>query len=158
MHIRADAAARFLVPIGRALFAAVFIASGYNHFSQRMIAYGARQGMPLASVLVPAAGVLALAGGLLVLVGLRTRIGAALLALFLVSTTPVMHAFWAARDPLAAQLQQTAFMQNLALAGGALLLMYFGGGPLSLDARADAQRDDADEARDAPAPGAHAPA
>jgi putative oxidoreductase len=52
-----------------------------------------------------------------------------------------MHNFWAAADPAAAQLQQVMFMKNAALAGTALLVAHFGGGPLSLDARSAARRE-----------------
>jgi putative oxidoreductase len=34
-----------------------------------------------------------------------------------------------------ALLQQVMFMKNVAILGGALLLMYFGAGPISIDAR-----------------------
>jgi putative oxidoreductase len=33
------------------------------------------------------------------------------------------------------QVQQAMFLKNLSLLGGALLIAYFGAGPLSLDAR-----------------------
>jgi len=38
-----------------------------------------------------------------------------------------------------AQMQQIMFMKNVAMLGGALLISYFGAGPLSLDARAAAR-------------------
>jgi uncharacterized membrane protein YphA (DoxX/SURF4 family) len=44
-----------------------------------------------------------------------------------------MHAFWAVKDPMAAQMQMVMFMKNVSIMGGALLLSYFGSGPLSLD-------------------------
>jgi putative oxidoreductase len=46
-----------------------------------------------------------------------------------------MHAFWAVPDPIMAGIQQAMFMKNLSMLGGALLLTYFGAGPISLDAR-----------------------
>ncbi len=132
---RSGEALRFVVPIGRALFALIFIASGFGHFSSDTIAYARQAGVPLASIAVPLAGVIALAGGISVLLGYRVRIGAWLLVLFLVPVTFMMHAFWAVPDPMMARMQQAMFMKNLSMLGGALLLTYFGAGPISMDAR-----------------------
>lgn len=128
-------ATRWLAPVGRALFASIFVMAAFGHFSQATIGYAASQGVPLAGVLVPLSGIMALAGGLSVLLGYRARLGAAVLVLFLVPVTVMMHNFWAVHDPMMAQMQQVMFMKNVALIGGAFLLMYFGAGPLSLDAR-----------------------
>jgi putative oxidoreductase len=126
---------RFLVPIGRALFAAIFLLAAPFHFSPIAAHYAAAQGVPQAGLLVPLTGVLALAGGLSVLFGYRTRVGAALLVLFLVPITLTMHRFWGLADPQLANLQRVMFLKNTAMLGGALLLVYFGGGPGSLDGR-----------------------
>jgi putative oxidoreductase len=126
---------RYVVLAGRALYAAIFVMASFGHFSQQTIAYAGSQGVPLAAIAVPLSGVVALAGGLSVLLGYRARIGAALLVLFLVPVTVMMHAFWAVQDPMAAQLQQVMFLKNVSLVGGALVIAYFGAGPLSLDAR-----------------------
>jgi putative oxidoreductase len=47
----------------------------------------------------------------------------------------MMHKFWGIADPMMARMQQVMFMKNLSLLGAALLISYFGAGPLSLDAR-----------------------
>ena len=73
-------------------------------------------------------------GGISILLGYRVRIGAWLLVLFLIPVTVMMHNFWAVSDPMMAQIQLAMFLKNLSLLGGALLLAYFGPGPLSLDA------------------------
>ncbi len=127
--------ARYLAPLGRAAFAAIFIFAGTTHFSPQTIGYAAQQGVPLPQVLVPVSGLMALAGGLSVLLGYRAKIGAWLLVAFLVPVTVMMHNFWAVTDPMMAQMQMAMFMKNLALFGGALLIAYHGAGPLSLDAR-----------------------
>ena len=46
-----------------------------------------------------------------------------------------MQRFWAQTDPMMAQMQMANFMKNVAMTGGALILAYFGAGPLSLAAR-----------------------
>ena len=121
--------------VGRFFFALIFLMSGPRHFLSQTIAYAAAQGVPMASIAVPFSGLLALSGGLLILFGYRAKIGGWLIALFLLGVTPMMHNFWAVRDPMMHQMQMIMFMKNLAMLGGALLITQFGAGPLSLDFR-----------------------
>jgi putative oxidoreductase len=123
------------VLLGRFLFALIFLTAASGHFTKQTIGYAASQGVPLASIAVPFSGLLALAGGLSVLLGYRAKIGAWLIALFLIAVTPAMHKFWTISDPMAAQMQMIMFMKNVSMLGGALLISQFGAGPLSLDAR-----------------------
>jgi putative oxidoreductase len=125
---------RYIVPVGRVLFSLIFIMSYPAHFSHQGPAYAAQHGVPMASILVPIAGILAVGGGLSVALGYRANLGAIALVLFLVPVTLIMHNFWAVRDPVAAQMQHGNFMKNLSMLGGALIIAYFGSGPLSLDA------------------------
>ena len=126
---------RAVVLLGRLLFVLIFLMAAPNHFSKQTIAFAASQGVPFASVAVPFSGVLALAGGLSILLGYRAKIGAWLIALFLIPVTLMMHRFWTVHDPMMAQIQMVMFMKNMAILGGALLISQFGAGPLSLDAR-----------------------
>ncbi|MDB4995099.1 MAG: hypothetical protein JWM74_2531 [Myxococcaceae bacterium] len=130
-----QSATRFLVPIGRTLLSLHLILGGFAHFKSSTVAYAASAGVPLAGFLVPAAGVLAVVGGLMVALGFKARIGAAMIAAFLIPVTLTMHAFWSAADPQMAMFQQLFFLKNMSMLGGALLVMYFGSGPLSLDAK-----------------------
>jgi putative oxidoreductase len=111
------------------------ILGGIGHFKSTTIAYAASAGVPMAGFLVPASGALAVLGGLLVALGFKARIGAAMIAAFLIPVTLSMHAFWNATDPQMAMFQQLFFLKNVSMLGGALLLMHFGSGPFSLDAR-----------------------
>jgi putative oxidoreductase len=126
---------RYTVLAGRVLYSAIFVMTLFNHFSPQSIGYARQAGIPLAGLLVPLSGVLAGVGGLSILLGYRAKIGAWLIVLFLVPVTVTMHNFWAVTDPMMVQLQQAMFMKNLSMLGGALLIAYFGAGPLSLDAR-----------------------
>jgi putative oxidoreductase len=136
-----QAAAGSLVTLaGRILFSAIFIMSGFLHFSQAEIGYAAQAGVPMARLLVPASGLLALAGGLSILLGYRAKIGGWLLVLFLVPVTLMMHNFWAVKDPMMAQVQMAMFLKNVTIIGGALLISQFGTGALSLDARRNSSR------------------
>ena len=132
---QAPALAGPVVLLGRLFFALIFLMAGPNHFSGQTIAYAASQGVPLASIAVPLSGVLAIVGGLSILLGYRVRIGAWLIALFLVLVTPTMHKFWTVTDPMMQQMQMIMFMKNVAMLGGALLISQFGAGPWSLDSR-----------------------
>lgn len=123
------------VLLGRVLFGLIFILSGLNHFSKHAIELAASQGVPLASLAVPASGIVALVGGLSILLGYRARIGAWMIVLFLVPVTFAVHKFWGIADPAIAQNQMIHFMKNLSMLGGALLMTQFGSGPLSLDSR-----------------------
>jgi putative oxidoreductase len=124
-----------VVVLGRFLFALIFLMAGANHFNKQTIGYAASQGVPLAAVAVPLSGVVAIAGGLLILLGYRAKLGAWLIALFLVPVSLMMHKFWTVQDPMMAQIQMILFMKNVSMLGGALLISQFGAGPFSLDAR-----------------------
>ena len=125
--------ARYLVPLGRLLFTLIFLTT-FTHFQAQTIAYAAQQGVPLAGIAVPLSGVIALAGGLSVLIGYRAKLGAWLLVLFLVPVSFALHRFWGLSDPMMAQIQRAMFLKNVSMIGGALLIAYFGAGPISVDA------------------------
>lgn len=124
---------RYLVPVGRALFAAIFLFSLPASFGAASISYASQAGLPYAATLVPFAGILAAIGGLSVLLGFHARAGAWLLIAFLVPVTFTMHAFWNLSDPTQVAIQQANFMKNIALIGAALMIAYWGAGPVSVD-------------------------
>src|SRR5215467_885285 len=126
---------RYVVLLGRILFSLMFVTASFGHFTAGTIGYAAAQGVPLASIAVPVSGVMALLGGLSVAFGYKAKLGAWLLVLFLVPVTTMIHRFWGLRDAQATMMQQIHFMKNLSMLGGALLISYFGSGPLSLDAK-----------------------
>jgi putative oxidoreductase len=123
-----------IVLLGRILYSLIFVLAGLRHFSSAAIAAAAAQGVPLASIAVPVSGVMALVGGLCVALGYKAKCGAFVLMAFLVPVTVMMHNFWSVADPVMAHAQQAMFVKNVALLGGALMIAYFGSGPLSLDA------------------------
>jgi putative oxidoreductase len=126
---------KYMVLLGRILYAAIFISAAPGHFTAGMIAYAAGKGVPLASIAVPVSGIIAFIGGLSILAGYKARYGAWLIALFLLPVTVMMHNFWAIGEPMAARMQYIMFMKNLSMLGGALFIAYFGSGPFSLDDR-----------------------
>lgn len=122
-----------IVLAGRILFAAIFINSGLFHFSAQSVAYANSQGVLMANILVPFSGLLAVVGGLMIATGFKAKLGAWILVIFLLPVTFMMHKFWAVSDPMMKGMQMAMFMKNMALTGGALLLTYFGAGPISID-------------------------
>jgi putative oxidoreductase len=124
---------RLLPLFGRVLFVLMFLTSVPHHFDSQGVAYAAQHGVPLPHVLVPLSGVLLLLGGASIGLGFHARIGAVLLALFLIPVTFFMHRFWDIADTAAAQMQYVQFMKNVSLLGATLLIAYFGSGPASID-------------------------
>lgn len=124
---------KFLVLLGRIFYSAIFIFSSFKNFTQQSIDYAAHQGIQMAPFLVPLSGIIALVGGLSILLGYKARLGAWLIVIFLIPVTLMMHQFWGLKDPMAAMMQSAMFMKNLALLGAALMITYFGSGPMSID-------------------------
>jgi len=130
-----------LSPLGRILFAAIFVLAAPRHFSHEGIAHAAAHGVPMASILVPLSGVMALVGGLSVILGVKARVGAWLLIAFLVPVTLWMHAFWKLSDPALMNTQRAMFVKNISMLGAALYIAHFGAGRFSIDAaRAEKRR------------------
>lgn len=124
---------RYVVLIGRVLFALIFIIAAPRHFTHEGIQHAADLGVPMATVLVPCSGVMALGGGLSIAFGYKARSGAWLLVGFLIPVTLIMHAFWKLHDPAAIHVQQAMFAKNVSMLGAALFLTQFGPGGLSVD-------------------------
>jgi len=119
---------RYLILIGRILFALIFITAAPRHFTREGVQHAADLGVPLAAALVPISGIMALTGGLSVAMGYKARWGAWLLVGFLVPVTLMMHAYWKLYDPTAIHIQQAMFAKNLSMLGASLLLTQFGSG------------------------------
>jgi len=123
---------KYLLVLGRILFAFIFIAAGIAHFSKAEVGYAESAGVPLAPIAVPLSGMIAMIGGLSIALGYRAKWGAWLIVLFLVAVTPAMHAFWKVSDPQMAQMQMAQFFKNVAMLGAALMITQLGTGPASL--------------------------
>jgi uncharacterized membrane protein YphA (DoxX/SURF4 family) len=64
-------------------------------------------------------------GGLAIALGVYPLLGAAVIALFFLGVTPVMHDFWTVDDPEQRQAEMTNFLKNATLFGAALVLAAF---------------------------------
>lgn len=116
---------------GRIALSAIFILSGFSKLADPAgtIGYIQSVGLPAPQLAFLAAVAVEIAGGFALIAGLRTRLVAAALALFSVVTAFGFHA------ELSDQNQFIHFFKNIAMAGGLLQILAFGGGGLSLDAR-----------------------
>ena len=116
----------YLSLFARIFLSAIFMWSGINKIinpvatQENMSAHG----MPLTLFFLIGAIALEILGGLSILLGIKTRWGAAMLILFLVPATLIFH------HDLATELEQAMFLKNLAMLGGLLMLIRYGGGDI----------------------------
>jgi len=128
----------YLPLIGRTFLAIIFIRSGIS----KILDFGGTQeaianaGLPIAFWVTVFTIAFELIGALFVIVGFKARLGAILLLIFLVSATVVFH------NPIAAADQLTAFMKNLSIIGGLLLIVAYGSGPISIEHSQEASTSD----------------
>ncbi|WP_050466648.1 DoxX family protein [Herbaspirillum chlorophenolicum] len=117
--------------IGRLLISSIFLVSAFGKLMAPAgtIGYIASVGLPLPILVFAAALATELVGGALLALGYRTRLVAVILALFSVASALIFH------NALADQNQLFHFLKNLAMAGGLLQVVAFGGGAFSLDQR-----------------------
>jgi len=80
---------------------------------------------PWTPLLLIAATLCELVGGLLVLLGIKEKLGAGLLILFLIPTTIIMHQFWFIEGSMK-ELQTIMFLKNLAILGGLFMIVLHG--------------------------------
>jgi putative oxidoreductase len=113
-----------IVLIGRILFVAIFLASGFAHLTQArdMAGYVGSKGIPNALLLIQLSGVQLLVGGLMVLLGIWMDLGFLILAAFLVPAALLIHPFWKVDDPAQLNVERAQFMKNIALTGACLAL------------------------------------
>ena len=81
-------------------------------------------------ILLPLAIVTEIAGAAAIIVGWNTRVVAFLLAGYSLLTAILFH------NNFSDQIEMVMFLKNVSIAGGLLLLVANGAGPLSLDRRA----------------------
>ncbi len=117
--------------VGRLFISAIFLLSGFSKITNPagMIGYIAAAGLPFAPVGLGLAIAIEILGGLALVLGYRTRLTAALIAVFTLATALLFH------NNLADQNQFIHFFKNIAITGGLMQIVAFGGGRFSLDAR-----------------------
>ncbi len=73
------------------------------------------------SLIMILAAVFAGLGGLFVLLGIKVRLGAILLILFLTPSTVIMHAFWMYHGSMR-EMEMMMFLKNISIVGGLFIL------------------------------------
>ena len=135
------------VGLARFFLSAVFLASGINHVlhwsdAEKMLAnifcqwqghLGFSDGLqecfasltPWTPLMLVIGTLLQIVGGLLLLLGVKEKLGALLLILFLIPATILFHAFWLA-DEVDTEAQIVMFLKNLAILGGLMCVVLHG--------------------------------
>ncbi len=132
--------------IARLFLSAIFLIAGFAHIAdfdgmqssltnslyslsehshgQLWLQVAVEELIPLVPVLATVAVALLVIGGICVLLGIKYRLGASLLILFLLPTTLIMHHFYFLSGP-DQQLQSVLFWKNIAILGGLLGLALY---------------------------------
>jgi putative oxidoreductase len=121
---------RYLPLLGRVLIGAPFILSGLSKLMAHdaTVGYIGSVGLPFPQLGWLIAMVVEMGGGTLLAIGYRTRAVAFVVALFALATALSFHRNFADQN------QMIHFLKNIMVVGGLLQIVYFGAGPLSLDA------------------------
>lgn len=93
----------------------------------------ASKGLTMVPLLLIIAALIEIIGGVALLVGFRTRIAGAILLLYLIPVTLIMHDFWNLAGP-DRQQQIVEFLKNLGIFGGLFYVISVGSGRFSMDA------------------------
>jgi len=122
--------------LGRFLLALLFVVGGFSKIGgfDGIVGYIGSKGLPLPQLLAVGTIVLEIAAGLALIAGLKARWAAAALAVFTVLATFLFHNYWAMPEEQQ-RIQYLLFSKNIAVVGGLLMVVAFGPGRWSLDAR-----------------------
>ncbi|MDN3644982.1 DoxX family protein [Pontixanthobacter aestiaquae] len=117
------------VVIARILLGTLFVLAGINKLmgAEGTIGYIESAGLPLAQVVYAGTVAVEILGGLAIIVGFKARWAGLALALFCIATAALFH------NDFSVQSEMTAFLKNLAIGGGMLMVFAFGPGRYSLD-------------------------
>ncbi|GLQ52340.1 DoxX family protein [Dyella flava] len=124
-----DALTTIVPAAGRVLISTLFLLAGLSKLAApaMTIAYIQSVGLPLPSIAYGLAAFTEIVGGITLLFGYRTRTVAGVMFLFTLATAAFFH------NHFADQNQFIHFFKNIAIAGGLLHVIAFGGGRVSID-------------------------
>ena len=123
-----------LALVGRILLGSIFVLSGFQKLMafSGLVASISGKGLPMPEVLAVLTIAIELGAGLLLVIGWKARWAAFLIFLYIIPVSLVFHNFWAMEGAQAA-MNQIAFLKNLSIMGGMLMVAAFGPGRYSLD-------------------------
>jgi putative oxidoreductase len=121
--------------VGRLVLAWFFIGEALAYAGQwdATIQLMALKHIPAPPLLLAIALIAMILGGLSLVFGFQARHGAVLLFGFTVVVSVAMHDFWRIANPLDRAADYEVFARNMAIAGGLLLLVGMGPGPVAID-------------------------
>ena len=118
---------KFFDLIARISISILFLLNGIFKINNYEGTVGWMESFGLPGILIIPAIILEIVGPILIIIGYQTRIAAASLSLFCVATAIIFH------NDFNDQMQLTAFLKNIALAGGFLFLVVNGAKGYCLD-------------------------
>ena len=113
--------------IARISISILFLLNGIFKINNYEGTVGWMESFGLPGILIFPAIILEIVGPILIIIGYQTRIAAASLSLFCIATAIIFH------NDFSDQMQLTAFLKNIALAGGFLFLVVNGAKGYCLD-------------------------
>lgn len=113
----------------RLLMSCIFIVAGWDKIASYAGVQGFMRSIGVPGTLLPLVILVELGGALALLVGYQTRIAAFALAGFALLAGSLVHFHPGDHENM------IVFMDNLAMVGGLLLFVQYGGGTLSVDGR-----------------------
>ncbi|HEV2563285.1 MAG TPA: DoxX family protein [Rhizomicrobium sp.] len=123
--------------LGRWALAWFFLSEAYARASNwdGTISLMAMQKITATPLLFALALIVMVLGGLALALGYHVRHGAMLLFAFTIIASVLMHDFWKISNAAERAADYDIFARNIAIAGGLLLLVGMGAGPLAIDNR-----------------------
>lgn len=116
---------RFLETIARIAMAAIFVQSGMNkilHWDETIVYMQSEGIVQNTQIFLGAAACTEVFAGLFLALGFKTRLAAAVLALYLIPVTYTFHHFWDIQAQMLSMQQLSQFMKNLSIFGGLLFI------------------------------------
>jgi putative oxidoreductase len=124
--------------VGRLVLAWFFLGEALSYANQwdGTIQLMALKNIPAAPLLLALALIVMVLGGLALVLGFQTRYGAVMLFGFTIIVSVAMHDFWLISNAIDRAADYEIFARNMAIAGGLLLLVGMGPGPVAIDSMA----------------------
>lgn len=121
--------------VGRLILAWFFLGEAIAYANQwdATIQLMALKNVPAQPLLLALALIVMFLGGLSLIFGFQTRYGAVLLFGFTVIASVAMHDYWLIGNAIDRASDYEVFARNMAIAGGLLLLIGMGPGPVAID-------------------------
>ena len=112
--------------VGRIIYALPLALMGVNHFLnlKAMTSYAESKKLPVPQLSVILSGIILIIGLLGIVFNFQTKIAGWLVVAFLLISAILMHNFWTVEDENMKMVEMTQFLKNVALAGGAIAIIY----------------------------------